>query len=342
MAWNVPNFSLQGQPGISPNWSAGIMQTIDDNRAQKKASDILLARKQAQAQAIGPDGKFNSQNAAQYLLGAGDLEGGRVYGQMAESEADREWRRQEAARAQQNADRSYGLQAQQLNMTDEERKLDNEWRQKEAERQNWNVTSIRDANGVETLVRVNKFTGEHQPIGSAESKSANPYYTGKFSGEQGKVAGFADRLNESEAVLSLPQSEAAATGLWNNSVSTSKVLPNVAKNKLVSTDFRKFDQAKRNFINATLRRESGAVISPEEFANADAQYFPQPWDDQETLALKAANRKTVRESFMRESGPNYIPKEPAAPQGADQPKAQETKSLGGKTYVKIDGQWFEQ
>lgn len=112
MAWEVPNFNLQGQPGISPNWSAGIMQTIDDNRAQKKASDILLARKAAQAQAVGPDGKFNSQNAAQYLLGAGDMQGAQVYSGMAENEADRAWRREEAERAQRNADRSFGLQAQ--------------------------------------------------------------------------------------------------------------------------------------------------------------------------------------------------------------------------------------
>jgi len=37
-----------------------------------------------------------------------------------------------------------------------------------------------------------------------------------------------------------------------------------------------FEQAKKNFVNAVLRLESGAVISPSEFTNADKQYFPQP------------------------------------------------------------------
>jgi hypothetical protein len=102
MAWNVPNFSLQGQPQVSGNWANGIMGVIDDNRAQKKASDILLARKQAQAQ--GP-------NAAQYLLSMGDVQGAQAYSQMSDRDADNAFRAQEAERAQKNADRAYGLQA---------------------------------------------------------------------------------------------------------------------------------------------------------------------------------------------------------------------------------------
>jgi hypothetical protein len=35
-------------------------------------------------------------------------------------------------------------------------------------------------------------------------------------------------------------------------------------------------QAEQNFINAILRKESGAAISPSEYKNAEKQYFPQP------------------------------------------------------------------
>jgi hypothetical protein len=328
MAWGYTPLNLQGQPGISPNWSAGIMETIDDNRAQKKAADVLLARKQALAQATGPDGKFNSQNAAQYLLGAGDLEGGKVYGQLAENEADREFRRQEAERAQKNADRSYGLQAQ------------------NASRGDWDIQSIKAPDGSETLVRVNRRDGTYAPLnnpngapGSPQAQSAavpNPYYNGKYTAEQGRVAGFADRIADAEDVIASNQSE--GLGIWNNAVANSSVLPDAAKNHMVSSGYQQLDQAQRNFINAVLRRESGAVISPEEFNNARKQYFPQPGDDENTLKLKEQNRKTVYESFARESGPNYAPKKKAD----DTPKPQDTKSLGGKTYIKIDGQWFEQ
>jgi hypothetical protein len=53
------------------------------------------------------------------------------------------------------------------------------------------------------------------------------------------------------------------------------------------------EQAQRNFVNAVLRRESGAVISKEEFENAAKQYFPQPGDSAEVIAQKKANRETT-------------------------------------------------
>ena len=42
-----------------------------------------------------------------------------------------------------------------------------------------------------------------------------------------------------------------------------------------STDRQKFEQAQRDWINANLRKESGAVIADSEFENAAQQYFPQ-------------------------------------------------------------------
>ena len=57
--------------------------------------------------------------------------------------------------------------------------------------------------------------------------------------------------------------------------------------------YRQFMQAARNFINAVLRRESGAVISPTEFAEARKQYLPQPGDNAAILAQKEANRNSV-------------------------------------------------
>jgi hypothetical protein len=58
------------------------------------------------------------------------------------------------------------------------------------------------------------------------------------------------------------------------------------------------DQARRNFITAVLRKESGASISPSEFANEEKKYFPQVGDvpavlkqkqDARELAIKAMN-----------------------------------------------------
>lgn len=121
--------------------------------------------------------------------------------------------------------------------------------------------------------------------------------------EQGKVATFADRMKEADKqIASLTE---AQTNLVQKGVSG---VP-VAGNYLTSPEFKKADQAQRNFINAVLRRESGAVISPEEFDNAKKQYFPQPGDTPEVIAQKAQNRNTVIQGFSREAGPSYKPKE---------------------------------
>jgi hypothetical protein len=50
-------------------------------------------------------------------------------------------------------------------------------------------------------------------------------------------------------------------------------------------------------VNAVLRRESGAVISPEEFANAERQYFPQIGDSRPVIEQKARNRRAAIEGM---------------------------------------------
>lgn len=60
------------------------------------------------------------------------------------------------------------------------------------------------------------------------------------------------------------------------------------------------DQAKRDFMTAVLRRESGAAISPTEFDTADKQYFPQIGDSKQVRAQKAANRQLAIDGVLVE------------------------------------------
>ncbi len=76
-------------------------------------------------------------------------------------------------------------------------------------------------------------------------------------------------------------------------------LPNIMQPENVQA----FEQAKRNFRNAVLRKESGAAISPSEHQEAEKQYFPVAGDDPEVLKFKARNRKTAIESLGRMAGP---------------------------------------
>jgi hypothetical protein len=115
---------------------------------------------------------------------------------------------------------------------------------------------------------------------------------------QGQNSGFLLRAQDADKVIGGLNNE--GTSMWNKIANKA---PLGLGNYVVSDDAQKLDQAKRDFINAVLRQESGAVISPEEFANADKQYFPQPGDSEAVIQQKANNRQNAIQGFRLRSGP---------------------------------------
>jgi hypothetical protein len=77
-----------------------------------------------------------------------------------------------------------------------------------------------------------------------------------------------------------------------------------AANFTQSAGQQSVDQAQRDFINAVLRRESGAAISPGEFSSAALQYFPQRGDKPEQIAQKKANRELAMRGILVEVPPS--------------------------------------
>jgi hypothetical protein len=71
-------------------------------------------------------------------------------------------------------------------------------------------------------------------------------------------------------------------------------------NMVNSESAQMLDQAKRDFINATLRRESGAAIAESEFTNAEKQYFPQIGDSPKVIEQKARNRALAAQGVLAE------------------------------------------
>ncbi|MEY9100480.1 hypothetical protein ABIA24_003389 [Sinorhizobium fredii] len=125
----------------------------------------------------------------------------------------------------------------------------------------------------------------------------------KVTVDEKEAATFADRMNNSGALID--KFENAGLGVWDQAVRGNDYIPDFLENWMVSDDFQKFDQARRDFINSQLRRESGAVISPEEFDNANKQYFPQPNDLPDVLEQKRRNRQIVIDGMKRAAGPTY-------------------------------------
>lgn len=69
---------------------------------------------------------------------------------------------------------------------------------------------------------------------------------------------------------------------------------------VASPNQQKVEQAQRDFLNAVLRRESGAVISDSEFDNGAKQYFPRVGDSPAVIKQKADNRQIALRGISEE------------------------------------------
>ncbi len=148
----------------------------------------------------------------------------------------------------------------------------------------------------------NPYTGETTPLatggitgsitggslpspGTAITPAGIPTLTGKpLNDTQSTTLGYAQRLSDANKTISQ---------LGSNFTGIGSYLGGLLPNFLKSSDRQQFEQAERNFINAVLRKESGAAISPSEFDSAATQYFPQPGDSQPVIDQKTANRERV-------------------------------------------------
>lgn len=145
---------------------------------------------------------------------------------------------------------------------------------------------------------------------------------------QAKANLFGSRAQAADQVLG----ELAAQGIYRPSMikQGAESLPLVggaagaAANALfASPKQQQVEQAQRDFINAVLRRESGAAIAESEFDNARKQYFPQPGDSRQVIEQKARNRQLAVQGILQEV--------PAGKRGVQVPSA----AGGGKT-ISVD------
>lgn len=346
----------------------------------------------------------------QVLIGQGDVNGALAVGRLIQADQDRAYQRQtdardfsfrqsQAAREQSNADRSFGFQKSQAadsnrfrdraqNLTEYYQGAQIRNMEEQRRLQERQLTAKTYPEGFEADPN---NPGSQRPIPggkadptyigavkSAESdakggQSVNPFASGdsKFNGDQGKAAGFADRMLQSEAILSgVGDKPGVANEIGTSRLARTSGIPLVGNQiaGMIDPRIQQYDQAKRDFVNAQLRRESGAAIAQSEFDSADKQYFPQPGDKPDVIAQKAANRRAAVVAMAREGGPSYAPKytfgdqgrlQPYTPpertrgQGAAAPAAPASQTVGsladvpegrrfrgpdGKIYRKINGQ----
>ena len=166
-------------------------------------------------------------------------------------------------------------------------------------------------------VLVDTRTGKSTPI----MMNGQPVTSGKPLTEgQGQATGFGIRAAESDKILTdLEKQGVTSTGKFRSGVSgivggvpligeklesgtynAMNMLPGVLGGP--SSQQQQTDQARRNFVTAVLRKESGASISPSEFANEEKKYFPQAGDTDAVIKQKQDARKLAIKSLEVQAG----------------------------------------
>jgi len=137
---------------------------------------------------------------------------------------------------------------------------------------------------------------EQLQVQKLERELAQP----KIPPTQSMVATYAERLNQAEDVFNNLAKQGYSRADFTNAVGS--VLPSSVQ----SREAQMQEQAERNFVNAVLRRESGAAISSSEFNSAEKQYFPRAGDAPEVIAQKARNRQIALSGLQAEAGPQAL------------------------------------
>ena len=211
-------------------------------------------------------------------------------------------------RSQQNSDRDY-----QFRLDESRRNQENQDRTYQAQQDAASLREVEMPDGSKQLVRILK-DGSAQAVNipnvTGVNQAPNPFApNGKQTNDQANAALYGTRMANSHAIINGLENlnkgfQGQVAGTLENSPT---VRDSTLFNNKIGPERQQLIQAKRDFLNATLRRESGAVISDSEFANGNRQYFPQPGDSDEVIAQKRANRIAAIKGIMGAATKQYKP-----------------------------------
>ncbi len=170
------------------------------------------------------------------------------------------------------------------------------------------------------IMQFNPRTGAISPV-MAGGKPVMGKGAGNLTESQGNATAYGMRMAQADAILKpLEKAGLKDTGLIRSGVSGTlgatpligealargsdnifNTLPTVLGG--LNEDQQKTIQARVNFITAVLRKESGASISPTEFATAEKNYFPAPGDSETVVKQKQEARDMAIKAMKLQAGP---------------------------------------
>lgn len=160
-------------------------------------------------------------------------------------------------------------------------------------------------------VLINKATGLARPAATMDGKPVGSKDK-TLNDTQAKALLFGTRMQEAEKAFGAMAGKGVEQRgmLKRTAEGVADVVPFIG-DKLADTagtltnftqspEQQQVEQAQRDWLNAVLRRESGAAIGASEFANGVKQYFPQPGDSPEVIAQKTKNRQLAARLMLEE------------------------------------------
>ncbi len=207
-----------------------------------------------------------------------------------------DWRQQEAARDQKNADRGYGLQREQLAL--EQEKFSQPDLSSDMKEYNYALSQgfkgsfidFKNAlkNGNQLSVTLPDGTIINQGPGKplTESQSKDTVFSTRAAGALPVIDQYGDAL----------------TSFGENVAGRAPLIGNYMK----TPQYQQAQQAGDEFLQAILRKDTGAAITREEKSEYGAVYLPQPGDSPQVLQQKRVSRRRALEAIQAGMPPQAV------------------------------------
>lgn len=156
-------------------------------------------------------------------------------------------------------------------------------------RQRFQIQQVTNPDGTSGLIRVDLDSGETSRIQLPEGVAG----AGRPGEGERTASMYLKRTEASNAIAGPFEEKLARLGRQFD-----VQMPNLLR----SAEGQRYRQAQDEFINASLRRESGAAIQPSEYERYARIYFVMPGDTRDTILQKQEARRRVIEGFRTDAG----------------------------------------
>jgi hypothetical protein len=154
--------------------------------------------------------------------------------------------------------------------------------------------------------------GMYRPIEGEPGLAREPGAPDRSTEGEKSTANFVGRMQAAEPLIGdyapSTQDYMAATSMMKGGALRASI-----SNQFISPQGQRFYQAAADWVRAKLRKESGAVIGPEEMEQEIKTYFPVPGDKAETIQQKKSARAQAAAGMLGMAGTAAISAPPVAP-----------------------------